>query len=100
LTQSRFFCVVVGKCALASRIVSPAAWEVVLAMDDRASRRGEGLATPQASQAGAEVAAMVRRMRRAQDQANRTIMLVNAARSEAVERRIVAENARARTERT
>jgi hypothetical protein len=73
---------------------------VVLAMDDRASRRGEGLATPQASQAGAEVAAMVRRMRRAQDQANRTIMLVNAARSEAVERRIVAENARARTERT
>jgi hypothetical protein len=45
---------------------------------------------------GVTVAVMVARMQRTQAEAHRAIMLFNAARSDAVERRVVAEDALAR----
>ena len=67
-------------------------------MNDGRARHDEQRLSPHASRARAEVLAMAARMRRAQEEVNERVMLAKAQCSEAVERRIVAEDSLARAE--
>jgi hypothetical protein len=65
-------------------------------MNDRRARRDDLPVNARVDDAAAVVGALVERMQRAQAEVHRTIMLSNAQRADALERRIVTEDAAAR----